>query len=217
MKIVAISDTHGVRPPLPDGDVLVHCGDWSHWEGTMRELIAFCRWMNEQPHARKILISGNHDFIFFNEPTAAKAMVEEAGIIYLEDSAVTIDGVKFWGSPWQPKYKGWAFGLDEEMIIKKWALMPSDIDVLLTHSPPAGILDTDSRGKRQGCPHLLNKVLEVRPKIHVFGHMHEGYGAETVGNTNYINASICGRRELEILDGKAWAKMEIRTPQVVNI
>lgn len=217
MRIVAISDTHGVRPPLPDGDVLVHCGDWSHWEGTMRELIAFSRWFGSQPHTFKILISGNHDFVFFNEVTSSRSMVETQGIIYLEDQATTIDGVKFWGSPWQPEYKGWAFGLDEEKIKKKWARIPSDTDVLLTHSPPAGILDTDSRGKRQGCPHLLNKVLEVRPKIHVFGHMHEGYGTETSGNTSFINASICGRRELEISEGKAWAKMEIRAPQVVDI
>lgn len=217
MKIIGISDTHGVRPPLPYGDVLAHCGDWSHWEGTLRELAAFCRWMNQQPHTYKILISGNHDFIFFNDPEGARAMVEEYGILYLEDSAVTIDGISFWGSPWQPKYKGWAFGLDEDSIIKKWALIPSDVDVLLTHSPPAGILDTDSTGKRQGCPHLRDKVAEVQPKLHVFGHMHEGHGSKLVGKTIYVNASICGKRELDISDGKVWAKMEIQPARVIEI
>lgn len=217
MKIVVISDTHGVRPPLPGGDVLVHCGDWSHWEGTIRELVAFSMWMGSQPHGHKILISGNHDFVFFNHPTIAKSMVETHGITYLEDRAKTIGGVKFWGSPWQPEYKGWAFGLDEEQIFKKWAQIPADVDVLVTHSPCKGILDSDSTGKRGGCPHLRERILQVKPKLHLFGHMHEGYGQIEAAGIKRVNASICGQRELEIKDEKAWAKMEIRPPQVVTI
>ena len=217
MRIVTVSDTHGTRPELPDGDVLVHCGDWSHWEGTIRELGSFARWMGEQPHATKILISGNHDFVFFNNCAIAKWLVETHGIIYLEDGGTTVAGTNFWGSPWQPEYKGWAFGLDEEAIIEKWALIPPDTDVLLTHGPPAGILDTDSTGNRLGCPHLRDRVLEVQPQVHIFGHMHEGYGMESHGKTTYVNTSICGRWETEIRDGKEWKQMELRQPHVVEI
>ena len=218
MKIVAISDTHGFRPVLPNGDVLVHCGDWSHWEGTIRELTSFSRWFGTQPFKHKILISGNHDFVFLNDLTTAKSIVECYDIVYLEDSGVEIDGIRFWGSPWQPEYKGWAFGLDEDSIKKKWNLIPMDIDVLLTHSPPAGILDSESSGKRMGCPHLRDMVIKVRPKLHVFGHIHEGHGLTVQDDITYINASICGRRGIELdRHGDVVAKMQIHLARLVEI
>jgi len=90
---------------------------------------------------------------------------------------VIIEGVKFYGSPWQPRFFDWAFNLDRgEEIKKKWDLIPMDTDVLITHGPPYGILDLTHEGEKVGCEELMKAVLRVQPKIHIFGHIHEAYG-----------------------------------------
>jgi Icc-related predicted phosphoesterase len=115
------------------------------------------------------------------------------GLHYLQDSGVEINGVKFWGSPWQPWFHDWAFNLKTSTQLRsKWNLIPTDTDVLLTHGPPFGILDRTQRtGESVGCHELLLAVRRVSPKLHVFGHIHEGYGMKQVGETLFANASTC--------------------------
>jgi predicted phosphodiesterase len=191
MRIVCLSDTHTRHGSLdvPDGDVLVHAGDATR-RGTQGEIEDFDRWLRDLPHAHKVIIAGNHDFGFEREPAEARGWI--TGATYLQDSGVTIDGVRFWGSPWQPRFFDWAFNLDRgEPLRAVWAKIPEGTDVLLTHGPPRGILDRTVRGESVGCDDLLDAVRRIRPRVHVFGHIHEAYGELELDGTRFVNASTC--------------------------
>jgi predicted phosphodiesterase len=193
VRIVFISDTHSLHSSvrIPDGDVLVHAGDCCN-SGSMADLISFADWFTYLPHPHKILIAGNHDWCF--ERTRAKSESILAGITYLRDSSATVGGVKFYGSPWQPEFCCWAFNLPRGKALReKWDLIPADTDVLVTHGPPIGIGDVTLEGDSTGCSDLWEAVGRVKPKIHAFGHIHEGYGVYKQKKTLYINASICNR------------------------
>ncbi|XP_044270200.1 metallophosphoesterase domain-containing protein 1 [Tribolium madens] len=112
---------------------------------------------------------------------------------YLEDSSIDIYGIKLYGTPWQPEFGGWAFNLERgEECLSKWNLIPNDVDVLITHTPPLGFGDLVCSGVRAGCVELLTTVQQrVKPKYHVFGHIHEDYGVFSDGKIIYINASTC--------------------------
>lgn len=194
MKIVAISDTHGMHHKLhhiPDGDVLVHSGDCLN-RGSLSELVDFCDWLVGLPHKHKIVVAGNHDWALMNELLDAKVLFKLSKVIYLEDSEVDIDGVKFYGSPWTPSFNNWAFMKDRGVDIgERWDMIPTSTDVLITHGPPASILDGVPRVGPQGCVDLLDRIAIVKPKLHIFGHIHEG-GGTTVSRdgVQYVNASI---------------------------
>ena len=191
LKIVAISDTHNRHSQLevPDGDILIHAGDITS-KGDLRDVRRFNNFLGDLPHKHKIVIAGNHDFCFEREPQAAQK--ELTNCIYLQDSEVVIEGIKFYGSPWQPWFFDWAFNLQRgEEIRRKWELIPSDTDVLITHGPPLNHGDKVSSGSAVGCEDLLNKIMEVKPRYHIFGHIHEDYGISKNENTTFINASTC--------------------------
>ena len=190
MKFVVISDTHGKHDEhqLPQGDVLIHAGDFCHY-GSQDNLRDFLQWYEELDFEHKIFIGGNHDFYAAEYPKHFKALIPK-GIIYLEDNGIEINGLKFWGSPVQPDLTGWAFGKPRGAAMKRhWDLIPNDIDVLITHTPPFGILDKPRSGRSIGCEELSKKLLEVQPKVHIFGHVHASYGQSIQGKTTYINAS----------------------------
>lgn len=193
MQIVAISDTHGTHwdlQSLPDGDVLIHAGDVTRG-GTKEQVIDFLKWFAEQKHAHKIFVAGNHDFFFEQADSDEISCIIPDGIVYLNDSGVEIDGFKFWGSPITPWFNNWAFNRNRGSEIKKhWNLIPNDTDVLITHGPPFGILDETVYGKRTGCEELLLRVYQVKPKFHIFGHIHEDYGIFMKGETSFVNASV---------------------------
>lgn len=192
MQLVLISDTHNRHTDvfLPPGDVLIHAGDMSG-RGTEAEIVDFMDWFSAQPHAHKILIAGNHDFYFENASKEELRQLLPSNIIYLNDSGCSIEGIQFWGSPVQPEFNNWAFNRESGPAIKKhWDLIPTNTDVLITHGPPFGILDATIQGKHVGCPDLLQAVYAVKPKIHVFGHIHESFGQHTTNGTHFINASV---------------------------
>lgn len=196
MRIVVISDTHNFHEAIapPGGDVLVHAGDFS-MTGRIREVERFFEWFGGQAHAHKLVIAGNHDWVFELDPEAARRMVP-GNVVYLEDSGCEIERVRFWGSPWQPSFMDWAFNLDtEEERQAKWDLIPSDTDVLVTHGPPLGILDETFDGRRVGCAALGKTVRRIKPAVHLFGHIHEAYGyavdPEGVVETRFVNACVC--------------------------
>ena len=198
MKITCISDTHNQHlhiPPdwLEGGDVLVHAGDVSG-RGSLREVEEFLAWFNELPYTHKIMIAGNHDFWFEKMSTfAVNEMLQEKypNIIYLNDSGVEIDGVKFWGSPVQPWFYDWAFNRMGTDICLHWDMIPLDTDVLITHGPMKGFLDMTVRGVSTGCPYLLEKSAEMTNlKLFVCGHIHEAYGKfEFPDGGVFVNAS----------------------------
>lgn len=190
MRIVAMADTHGFQRDLqvPDGDVLVHAGDMSR-RGTLSELTEVAEWLRSLPHRHKLVVAGNHDFGFEREPTAARALF--SGLTYLQDTEVTIDGVRFWGTPWQPWFHSWAFNLQRGPDIDaKWQLIPAGVDVLITHGPPAGYGDLCFHGERVGCADLLRHLDRVQPRVNLFGHIHEDRGEWQHGKTRVINVTV---------------------------
>ena len=188
MKFVAISDTDNQHKKLtlPKADIIIHAGDVSG-RGHPQEIFEFLEWYRSLDYEFKILIAGNHDFYFEDHPD----FIPE-GIIYLNDNGTNINGINIWGSPIQPEFYNWAFNRKRgKEISKHWDIIPDDIDLLITHGPPFGYLDTNSYMQRVGCVDLLKRVDEIKPKYHVFGHVHEGYGIKRNDKgTRFINASV---------------------------
>jgi predicted phosphohydrolase len=178
MRIVAVADTHTFEADLgaiPDGDVLIHAGDLLR-AGTLEELAPVARWIRALPHAHKIVIAGNHDWCFIRHRAQALDMLGD-GVRYLEDEGMTLNGLRFWGSPWQPAFHDWAFNLPRgEALAQKWALIPDDTDILITHGPPLGFGDQVIVAGRQGCEELRAALQRVRPALHMFGHIHHDGG-----------------------------------------
>ena len=188
MRIVCVSDTHGFHKhtEVPDGDILVHGGDLTK-HGSLEDVEEFNRWLGALPHGHKIVIAGNHDFCFQEQPAEARARLTNA--LYLQDSGCEIEGLTFYGSPWTPLFFDWAFMLSDEELAAKWALIPPRVDVLITHGPPQGILDTTNRKEPAGSATLLERVRAVKPRLHVFGHIHEAAGRFDHDGTVFLNAS----------------------------
>ena len=187
MRIVAVADTHLFHDELviPDGDVFIHAGDLCRG-GDLDELRVAANWITSLPHRYKIVVAGNHDWAFDRDRAAARALFET----YLEDSEVTLDGVRFYGSPWQPAFNDWAFNLPRgAALAAKWSLIPTGIDVLVTHSPPGGLGDRSPVGNRTGCADLRARVAEVAPRLHLFGHIHQDGGAWRDGATVFANVT----------------------------
>lgn len=196
-----ISDTHTYHfnMKLPKGDVLIHAGDMT-FTGKFPELIKFNRWLGRQDFAHKIFIAGNHDKTFESHASYAESLVPNG--TYLRDEMTEVEGIKIWGSPWQPWFFNWAFNLQRgDEIKKKWDLIPNDTDILITHGPPHGHGDevkasySSNKGDRVGCYDLYTALHRVKPKVHIFGHIHEGYGITKLHSDNdiihCINASSC--------------------------
>jgi len=205
MKIVAISDTHGMHRSLdgklPDGDVLIHAGDLTR-HGSRDEFVDFCEWFGQQSHTHKIFIAGNHDAYAEKEAAQAKHYAEKFGLNYLIDSSIIIDGKHFYGSPRTPQFYNWSFmSARGEHIKRYWDNIPNDVDVLITHGPPLGQGDLvpPYPGMTQfphsaGCLQLLLRIQEVKPKVHICGHIHAGYGisrCDELPMTTFVNAAIC--------------------------
>jgi len=190
MRIVAVADTHLYHRELivPAGDVFVHAGDLCRG-GSLTELAEAARWISGLSHPIKIVIAGNHDWCLVREPAAARAVLG-AGIVYLEDSGCVTNDVPFWGSPWQPEFGGWAFNLPRgPQLAEKWAKIADGTQVLITHGPPAGFGDRSWSKARTGCVDLRDRVAQLRPRLHLFGHIHEDGGAWTEGPTTFVNCT----------------------------
>lgn len=189
MRLVVLSDTHGRHRHLavPDADVLIYAGDFGAWTGSLDELDDFNAFLGELSHPHKLVIAGNHDFCFERDGGNARRALSNAD--YLQDESVEIEGVRFYGSPWQPEFLNLAFNLPRgEPLRQKWMLIPADTDVLITHAPPHGIGDKTHGGSHVGCEDLLARVREIKPRLHVFGHIHESRGKFEVGDTLFVNA-----------------------------
>lgn len=215
LRVVCISDTHSLHSQfpkdfLPPGDILIHSGDFSN-VGRYSEIKEFLEWFGSQTqYKHRILIAGNHDLGLHAEsypktqprfqrrakpddPAECRALLTSDKFIYLEDSEVTVDGLRIYGMPWQPTFYDWAYNLDRGAPIREYIdKIPSDVDILISHGPPLGYGDRCSGGNRAGCLDLLKQVNQrIRPRAHIFGHIHEAYGLETNGHTLFVNPSTC--------------------------
>lgn len=197
IKLVHISDTHGKHNELTekipsDTDILVHSGDWSHYE-IPEETEAFLQWFRKMPGKHKILVAGNHDSTFSQSKDVHQEF-DLSGIHYLFNESVEIEGLKFYGSPSVPLEVDMAFtffGHDE--AFKIWQKIPDDTEVLITHGPASGIFDRVRRGYETlhlGCQMLAKRISELEKlRYHFFGHVHQTNGVLQKGNVTYSNAA----------------------------
>lgn len=193
VSVTCVSDLHGTYPKLQGGDILIVAGDLTGMDSPA-EYYRFSNWLLDQKYEKKVFIAGNHD----GRIEKCCPMINDELMFkgYLEDRSTSYEGWNIWGSPWTPEFCNWHFMLPRGAEIKaKWDLIPQDTDILVTHAPPYGILDTPSRNKtKYGCVDLALRVKEVKPRLHVFGHIHGGYGIRTIENddgtkTTFINAA----------------------------
>lgn len=193
MRLVIISDTHGQMDKivLPEGDILIHAGD-ATYQGTVAEISKFNNHLEPYKDKYKhiLFVPGNHDWLFETNKYEARKIMTNATVLI--DEEIIIEGKKFYGSPWQPEFCAWAFNVKRgPLIARKWDLIPTDTNILITHGPVKGILDTCPDGFRAGCEELWKKVVEIKPELHICGHIHHAYGMQNFNGTTFINASIC--------------------------
>lgn len=169
---------------------MIHAGDISY-RGEKMEIQDFINWFSKLDFEYKIFIGGNHDFFFEKAKAKELDQIIPEDIIYLNDNSTSINGINIWGSPITPKFFNWAFNRTRgEAIRKHWKLIPAKTDLLITHGPPYGILDQLANDSHVGCKDLLFTVKQIKPKVHVFGHIHESYGTTKSFGTKFINASL---------------------------
>ncbi|KAJ5958579.1 uncharacterized protein N7479_005729 [Penicillium vulpinum] len=185
VSIICVSDTHNRQPSLPDGGILIHAGDLTQ-SGSSKELQTTLTWLDAQPHPTKIVVAGNHDLLLdAKRDDSAQAIAERVQldwgeIIYLENKETTVScangrRLRIYGSPLTTRNGNWAFQYPRNQDL--WAgSVPSGIDVLITHGPPRGHLDL----LNLGCDHLLQGIWRLKPRLHVFGHIHAGAGTEWI-------------------------------------
>lgn len=181
MKILHISDTHGCHRrlhDLPQADIIVHSGDFT-MNGSEQEALDFMNWFCDLPYLQKIFICGNHDECLYG----AKIDGLDNNVHYLCNSGVEIGSVKFYGVP--------MFMSDciSDRQTKHYANIPDDTDILITHTPPFGILDFDDN-IHYGSEELLNCITVVQPRLHLFGHTHSQYGKAILNGTTFSNGAI---------------------------
>lgn len=223
MIIDCVSDLHGHYPELQGGDLLIIAGDFCKNDST-KEIVNFQKWLWEQEDFYKkiICIAGNHDnfiqeelekgygFSWNNEKIEFLLDSDTEFTIEEDDEELERCGIhptiertfKIWGSPWTKTFEGMnpackAFTVDtEEELAEKWALIPDDIDILITHSPTYSILDKTVHNRKEGCPYLYEWfMMRGRPKLHVFGHIHESYGTSNrLSSMISVNASHVNER-----------------------
>jgi Icc-related predicted phosphoesterase len=208
IRVVCISDTHGQHAKLsmPDGELLVHAGDFMAFGDRPKEIVEFNQWLGKQPHQYKVVIAGNHDLMFERHPGTARELLSNG--IYLENSGVELLGLKVWGSPVQPEFNSWAFNVARGAAIRRyWQMIPPNVDILVTHGPPFGVLDrVNPSAAHLGCEELLISVEMSRPRLHVFGHIHGGHGSIAGRGTQFVNASVVNEAYQVVYD-----------PQVIEI
>lgn len=181
MKILHLSDTHGCHhrlQDLPEADVVVHSGDLT-MTGSEAEAIGFLNWFCELPYSHKIFICGNHDDCLYG----ARIDGLDSNVHYLCNSGVEIDSVKFYGVP---MFMGDCI---TDRQVNNISQIPADTDVLITHSPAYGILDFDDN-INYGDVQLLAKVIEIQPRLHLFGHIHAQHGVLTEHGVIFSNGAI---------------------------
>ena len=192
LTIDCISDTHNHHAglDLSGGDILLHSGD-ATGRGTVKEMEDFLKWFGEQDYAHRVYIPGNHDWLAERNPELTQELATKNGVILLNDSGITMEGVKIWGSAVQPWYHDWAFNRERGPDIREhWDMIPLDTEILITHGPVYKILDQTVHGEYVGCVDLLDRIKELAHlKMHQCGHIHERRGYEIHDGKLFLNAS----------------------------
>ena len=188
MRICLLADTHRNHREvtIPSCDLLIHAGDFCRFEERDEETLEDVdAWFAEVPAARVIAVGGNHDFpLYLREFRFDHAE-------FLEDSGTEFRDLKIYGSPWCPDLVNFAYFAPGPQLRERWRAIPSGIDILVTHVPPHGILDLPTAGNvHLGCPFLRAELDRIRPRLHVFGHVHASHGQVREAGIHFVNAAI---------------------------
>lgn len=181
MKILHISDTHGCHRrlhDLPQADIIVHSGDFT-MNGSEQEALDFMNWFCDLPYLQKIFICGNHDEYLYGATIDGL----DGNVHYLCNSGVEIEGLKFYGVP---MFMGDCI---TDRQSKHYANIPEGTDILITHTPPFGILDFDDN-INYGSEELLSRISVVRPRLNLFGHIHARHGIKVFNGITFSNGAI---------------------------
>lgn len=202
MKIVCISDTHCQldKVAVPEGDILLHAGDLTY-RGDIYEMAGELLILGKlrRRFAHVAFVCGNHDWLGERDPALLRSLAADHGLTWLQDESVTLDSttweraITVYGSAWTLEFCGWAFNMPRHdgTPERAWGKIPNGVDVLLTHGPAYGNLDESDDG-HLGCTALSRAIEMVKPKLHVFGHIHSGYGRKVgADGVTYVNASVC--------------------------
>lgn len=191
IDLVLISDTHELHrgSDVPAGDILRHAGDFTMFSRSLETVEDFNNWLGDLGHRHKLIVPGNHEF-FLQPDLNRTSLLTNATVLVNE--TVVIDGLRFWGSPVTPLL-GSVFGIaSPKERLQHWSGMP-DLDILITHGPPFGVLDRSSeQDEPMGDAELLDVVRKRQPLLHVFGHVHGAYGQVSIGKTLFVNAAMLG-------------------------
>jgi calcineurin-like phosphoesterase family protein len=191
IRLVLISDTHELHRELdvPDGDILIHCGDISMMSRSLAAIEDFDDWLGGLPHKVKLLVPGNHEFVLENP--GRRGLITNATMLVNE--SVTVMGLRIWGSPTTPLVDG-AFGLiSDRDRARLYEQIPNDTNIVITHGPPYGVLDQAPGSEyHAGCPQLLAAMQRVKPRLHVFGHAHGCFGMMDTPETLFANVALLG-------------------------
>lgn len=211
MRLWHISDTHDNHESLtiPENiDIVIHSGDISNYRDVFRnalEAAKFLEWYKSLNIEYKCLCAGNHDSSI-EKRLITPGDISSMGIIYLENSETTIEGVRIWGSPFTPTFGDWSFMKARDKISRIWEEIPEGIDIVVTHGPPKGTLDLsyDREGKLEFCGDgaLGKKIVKIQPKLHLFGHLHDMEGVKNAGYLKYPNSRTIYSNGSVVTDGK---------------
>jgi Icc-related predicted phosphoesterase len=202
LKIVCISDVHNKYQKLviPECDILISAGDYS-FTGTPTEVNQFHAWFSLQPGKHKISVQGNHELGVEKDFQLSKQLAQHEcpGVHFIDEGLVEIEGLKIWCSAITPEFCDWAWNRNQFDIIRHWKMIPDDINILVTHGPPYGILDQttyangDIRPGFLGCPRLLERIKELKDlDLHFFGHIHHPGGQQKhLFGKSFYNAAVC--------------------------
>ncbi len=205
--LAIISDTHRQHRAvkIPACDILIHCGDFcSFQQADLQTLNDVDAWFAELPAKHILCIGGNHDFLL------QRREFRFAHAQFLEDTLVEIAGLSIYGSPWCPDLSAFAYYATSDQLLERWKKIPSGIDILITHTPPHGVLDLSTSGVTHlGCPHLRDELKRIRPRLHVFGHIHASHGVNKTPATQSINAAVVGGRDFEVRHPATAVELEL--------
>lgn len=234
MKICHISDTHGMYfKDLAPGDVLIHSGDGLLY-GDLAEVRKFSEWFKSQEYKHKVFVPGNHDRCFETNYHICEQIMSDAGVNTLVNCELDINfngrKVKVWGSPYTKSFGGWSFMKREEILYGIFSHIPESLDILVTHGPPQGILDEvkisyieeyfpgnirqnfikEEMIEHTGSTSLMGAIknLKQKPKLHLFGHIHEAYGFHEEDEIRFFNSSVVNER-LEAVGEPNYIKYEV--------
>lgn len=195
VKVCVMSDAHWNFPyiEVPDCDIFMYCGDWSG-SGTISEHIKFCQWVNKINARYKLIVPGNHDMYCYHYPDMAASMLRGSNALLLVDKEVECYGIRIYGTPWSPRFGQWGYMRPDEDLYDYFKQIPKGVHILLTHTPPNGILDL------AGTTHIgsksLVRALKMKPiPFHFFGHNHTpGSFIKKIKGSftrKYFNVSVC--------------------------